>query len=229
MDYLFCRASSTDEQSSHPVIRYSNYSQINENVGAVIQNDLMNNDDLQQSILTEITSYSSMWDENEYLRPFSSSFSVEDSENETESKYIGAITGWFGISVVDRPIRIEADSISADSATIGGVAQDFLDAQEWGEDHVEHILLLDRMSIKTEYRGQGLLLPMVDTLITSFGFHKAGCLLVTEPEPQKPGGGPYPDGAKRSKALAGLKRSLKAAGFVRWRKGTCYVRTIPVK
>lgn len=184
-------------------------------------------DDLYpQQIRTEISTYSSTWEEYDYLRPFTCGFQVSESGDEATDKYLGVITGWFAISVVGRPIRNEADAISADSATIGSVAQEILDAQDWGEDLIEHVLLVDRISIDASYRGQGMLRYMVDVLVSSLGFHRAGCLLVTQPEPQKPGGGPYADGPKRSRALSGLRRSLKAAGFKAWDDGTCYSRII---
>lgn len=188
----------------------------------------MTEDSYEKLIRTEISIYSSNWEEYAYLRPFTCNFQLSESDDDDKNKYLGVITGWFGISVLDRPISVEADAISADSASIGSVAEDILDAQDWSEDLIEHVVLIDRISIEPSYRGQGMLSRMIETLVSSFGFQKAGCLLVTQPEPQKPGGGPYPNGAKRSKALAGLKLSLEAAGFMAWEQGLCYSRTIPV-
>lgn len=52
----------------------------------------------------------------------------------------------------------------------------------------------------------------------------SSCVLVTEPESQKPGGGPYPEGPERNRVTAGVKRSLRAAGFEEWYDGRAMFR-----
>lgn len=91
-----------------------------------------------------------------------------------------------------------------------------MDAVRESEPFVDDVLLIDRLSIEAEYRGRGLLGVLLTKLVDTFRLRVNGCVIVTEPEPQRPGGGPYPEDEVRDRALAGLTRSLRAAGFEHW-------------
>lgn len=148
------------------------------------------------------------------LANFVAHFYYRDDSDEEQA--IGMITGWIGWSIAEDDLADAADAVSADSAYIGRIAADALDAVREDDPFVDDVLLIDRLQIEPEYRGRGLLAGMVDKLIETLRLGVNGCVVVTEPEPQRPGGGPYPDGAVRDRALAGLTRSLSASGFEHW-------------
>lgn len=179
-------------------------------------------------IQAEICSHSSNYEELDHLRPFTCNFETTVHEEGEELRSLGAITGWFALSCLDRDIADEGDAISHDSMEISQVAHEYLRDQDWNEELIENTLLINRIRIDPDLRGRGYLAPMVNALVSAFGLTRVGCLLVTRPEPQQSGGGPYPDGDQRDKALAGLQRALASAGFEPYDDGSCYLRAVPV-
>ncbi|MEE3703909.1 hypothetical protein V2H43_10890, partial [Pasteurella multocida] len=103
-------------------------------------------------------------------------------------------------------------------------AAEILDDEDLHDDLINTVVLLDRMTIEETHRSKGLLPLMFVSLVSVLQLDRAGCLIVTEPEPQRDEGGCYPDGQVRDRALAGLRRSLAAAGFDPWADGRAYWR-----
>lgn len=151
------------------------------------------------------------------LNRFDARFSSYDDD-----QTVGSLTGWIGWRVLDENLADAADEISADSSYIGYVAAQLVGDQSgsW----IEDVVLLDRAWITPELRGRGLLGELIDRLIRELRLHINGCFVVTEPEPQQEDGGPYPDGPQRDKALKGLLRSLRDAGFETWKDNVAYWR-----
>lgn len=154
-----------------------------------------------------------MSDELGLLKHFSADFSIFDDNDQHQN--LGNICGWIGWRVLDENVSEAADSISADAAYIGHVAAQLLESDA-NDSLIEDVLLIDRMWIEPGYRGHGLLRTLIDHLVAGFRLHVNGCFVVTEPEPQRATGGPYPDGPAREKAMNGLLRSLHNAGFTAW-------------
>lgn len=155
-------------------------------------------------------------DAYDLLAPFFASFSARDEDdNEID---VGGITGWIAWSITDDDVADAADSLNADAAYIGSVAQQIISELREGDPFLEDILLLDRIWIRPRYRGKNVLGPMIDRLTGMLRLEINGCVIVAEPEPQKEGGGPYPDGPARDRALNGLVHSLRTAGLEQWRE-----------
>lgn len=168
----------------------------------------------QPWIEADVRVWSEGRDEYDLLAMFVATF--EERDDDGESIEVGSIMGWVGWSVGEENIFDAADSVSADSAHIGYVASLALDKVRKSDPFVDDVLLLDRLYIEPAHRGRGLLSPMVRALVRTLRLHVAGCVVVAEPEPQRPDGGPYPDGEQRDAAMAGLVRSLAAAGLTHW-------------
>jgi len=129
---------------------------------------------------------------------------------------IGIITGWIAWSTLGADIADAADSISDDAAHIGYIASLALAEVQAADPFVEDALLIDRLHIEKGYRGRGLLGKMITALVETLRLQVNGCVVVTDPEPQREGGGQYDEGPQRDAAMSGLFRSLEAAGFQSW-------------
>lgn len=156
------------------------------------------------------------------LRSFFASF-CDDSE-EYGGPEIGGITGWVAWGAYGEPIAAEGDAHAQDSSLISIVGERLVHDQGWEEELIDNLLLIDRVWIKEEYRGQGLLGQMIEELVETLRFDKIGCFAVAQLEPQKPDGGPYEPGSTRDRALAGLIRSFETAEFVPFPSTDAYYR-----
>lgn len=152
-------------------------------------------------------------------------FFADFSGDQYDEEALGTLCGWIGWRVLGEDIADSADAISADSAYIGAVAATILEDDE-RDLLIEDVVLVDRMWIEPKFRGRKLLARMVDQLVSSLRLDVNGCYIVTEPEPQQPSGGPYPGGPVRDKAMAGLLRSLRDAGFQQWNDGRAQWRCV---
>lgn len=155
------------------------------------------------------------------LKQFRARFSTYDDADDEQD--VGSLVGWIGWRVLDEDVADAADAISSDAAYIGYVAAQLLE-DDANDSLIEDVVLIDRMWIEPEFRGRGLLGNLVDRLIVGLRLHVDGCFVVTEPEPQQRSGGPYPDGPTRDRAMAGLLRSLRSAGFTEWTDGRAHWR-----
>jgi GNAT superfamily N-acetyltransferase len=155
-------------------------------------------------------------DDYEMLAPFYASFYTRDDADEEVD--VGGMTGWIIWSADGEDLATAADSLDADAAYIGGVAHRIMDELREDDPFLDDALLLDRVWIERPWRGTGLLGQMLERLLELLRLDVSGCVVVTEPEPQRDGGGPYPGGPIRDAAMEGLVRSLSAAGFERYRE-----------
>jgi hypothetical protein len=112
--------------------------------------------------------------------------------SEGECLEAGVITGFVGWRVFNEDVWEAADAISADAEVLGAAAREII---EWlGVERMIDLLRLDRDST----------------------------VIVTQPEPQRKKGRPYPDGPVRDDTLAHLTAAHEATGFRRWRHSSVW-------
>lgn len=160
-------------------------------------------------------------EDSEPLRGITADFFLDtilDDDSET-STLLGTITGWVCWRCLDSRMADAGDALNGDVHCIAFAAEKILKDLPWADGIIEDAVLIDRVTISPEFRGQGYLPFMIDELVSFLRLDANGCILVTQPEPQKPEGGPYRPGDVRDRAMAGLCRSLDAAGFSPWVEG----------
>jgi len=172
----------------------------------------MNDSDL--SLEVQIDASLDPYDDSGLLTSFIASFDLRDDRGVEHE--LGMITGWFALSALGEDLADAADAVSADSAEMGYVASKILESLADEEPFLEDVVLINRISIATLFRGRGYLPLMVSALVRTLRLHINGCIIVTDPEPQRPGGGPYEKQADRDRAMAGLVRTLTDVGFESW-------------
>ena len=145
------------------------------------------------------------------LREFTAVFSHDDQTG-TDHR-VGQIDGWICWRCLDDRLLDAADGLSGDAHYIADVAEQMLHQLAWDDSPIEDVVLMDRIFIEPSYRGRNLLPDMISQLIRLFRLDVNGCIVVTEPEPQRPDGGPYPDGPIRDRAMQGLHKTLTSAGL----------------
>ena len=150
------------------------------------------------------------------LRQFHADFrAITEHATDDQEAVLGQMSGWIGWNAADEDLTDAGDAISTDAGCLSYYAEKIL--THWLEEGYfpQDVLLLDRVMIVPGHRGHGHLRKMIDALTWLLRFDEEA-LIVAEPEPQQPDGGPYPDGPERDKALSGLKRSIAKAGFTHW-------------
>lgn len=157
----------------------------------------------------------------EPLRGFEAEFSLDNilDDDSESSSVLGTVTGWACWQCLNSRVADTGDALSADAHYIAFAAQKILEDLPWDDTIIEDAVLIDRIAISPEFRGQGFLPLMIEELVSFLRPDVNGCILVTQPEPQKPEGGPYRVGEIRDRAKTGLCRSLQAAGFSPWNEG----------
>ena len=150
------------------------------------------------------------------LRQFSAD--VEHlGEDDAEPHAIGMVTGWIGWRVWNENIWKAADAISSAAEPLGAVADEV--RAELAEDGIgiAAVLLMDRMTLKPQWRGNRLTRRIVADLVALLRLPEDATLVLTMPEPQRTTGGPYPDGPERNEAQARLCAAVEKAGFSQWK------------
>lgn len=143
------------------------------------------------------------------LRTFDAEVNIFVDETE-EDVCIGGVSGWIGWKTWAENLLEGADAISTDASTLADGAAKWMKRHG---DSVDTTLLVDSVFIEEEYRGNRLMGPIIEKLLELLQLDPATTLVVTQPEPQLEGGGPYPDGAERDAAMAALLKAVRAAGF----------------
>lgn len=174
------------------------------------------------SILRCDISLHDMDEDYDPLRGFTADYVLEEETG--AQKDLGRITGWVCWRCLDERLADAGDALSGDAHYIAFAAEKILDMLLRQDDVFRDVLLedavlIDRITIEEEFRGQGHLPDMIDELVNVLRLDVNGCVLVTQPEPQRPEGGPYDRGPVRDRAMAGLHRSLAPAGFGPWSEG----------
>ncbi len=73
------------------------------------------------------------------------------------------------------------------------------------------------MHLDPKWRGNRLSGVIIMDLLDLLRLPLDSTVVVLQPEPQKPTGGPYADGPERDEALARLTMAYQAGGLERWR------------
>lgn len=154
------------------------------------------------------------------LRTFDAEVNLFVDETE-EEVCIGTVSGWIDWKTWAENLLDGADAISTDASTLAGGAAKWM---KRNGDYADTALLVDSVFIEEEYRGNRLMGPVIDKLLDLLQLDPATTLVVTQPEPQIEGGGPYPDGAERDAAMASLLKAVRAAGFRNVRGTPVYSR-----
>lgn len=127
---------------------------------------------------------------------------------------IGGIIGWIGFEIGDEDMQDAGDAISYDAEALGVAAADIMERTTiWPR----HALLLQHIGLREEYRGHRLTGVIVKDLMALLRLEPDETLVLFQPEPQRPEGGPYENGPERDAALTRLEAAYRASGFERWR------------
>lgn len=139
---------------------------------------------------------------------------VVEYSTESECEDLGSVRGWISWRIEGDDLYDAADSISSDAEPLGAAAVAIIEAHP--DAFVESVVLIDRMHLKPEWRGNRLSGAIIRDLLALLRLDAESTVVVLQPEPQKPEGGPYDDGAQRDQALARLEAAYRASGLEQW-------------
>ncbi len=145
------------------------------------------------------------------LRQFSA---VVEYSAETGCDEIGRVQGWIGWQIADEDLFDAADAISADAEPLGAAAVAIIAAHP--DVFIDNVLLIDRMYLEPKWRGNRLSGAIIDDLLGLLRFDPDSTVVVLQPEPQRPSGGPFDDGPERNQALSRLTAAYRASGLEPW-------------
>lgn len=143
---------------------------------------------------------------------------------ETGSDQIGTVGGWIGWQIEGDDLYDAADAISADAEPLGAAAAAIVEAHP--DAFIDSVLLIDRMHLDPQWRGNRLSGAIIDDLLALLRLEADSTVVVLQPEPQKPTGGPYDDGTERDEALARLTAAYRASGLEPWRQTVVWWRPL---
>lgn len=155
------------------------------------------------------------------LRGFHASI---ESVNDEGGESIGTVRGWIGWQIAGDDLHDAADAISADCEPLGAVAAEIVDTDPYA--FIDNVLLLDRMHLDMSWRGKRLSGSIIDGLLMFLRLDPETTLIVLQPEPQRPEGGPYELGPERTEALAKLTSAYRASGFEPWQQTPVWWRPL---
>jgi hypothetical protein len=174
-------------------------------------------DDLE---IEEVTISRAVDGDYDVLRSFSAVITCGEN-SEGECLEAGVITGFVGWRVFNEDVWEAADAISADAEVLGAAAREII---EWlGDEYwIDTVLFVDRVGLHPEFRGRRRLRTIVERMIDLLRLDRDSTVIVTQPEPQRKKGRPYPDGPVRDDTLAHLTAAHEATGFRRWRHSSVW-------
>lgn len=127
---------------------------------------------------------------------------------------IGQVQGWIGWSIHSEDLADAGDAISVDAERLGATAHDIIDTHY--EKFIDAALLIDRMHLDEEWRGNRLSQAIIDDLLSLLRLDPEATVVVLQPEPQDSDGGPLDDGPERDQAMSKLQAAYRGSGFVPW-------------
>ena len=151
------------------------------------------------------------------LRQFSASIGYS---NDSGPEEIGIVSGWIGWRIDDEDLLDAADAISTDAEQLGAAVDAIIDAHP--DAFVDNVLLIDRMYVAPQWRGNRLSGGIIADLMSLLRFDADSTVVVLQPEPQASTGGPIDDGPERDKALARLTSAYRASGLEPWRRSVVW-------
>jgi len=141
---------------------------------------------------------------------------------ESGPEEVGQVCGWIGWSISEEDLADAADAISADAEQLGSAAADIIDT--YPENFVDAALLVDRMHLDPKWRGRRLSGLIIINLMELLRLDPGSTVVVLQPEPQSPQGGPYDDGPERDEAMVHLHAGYRASGLEPWRDSLVWWR-----
>lgn len=155
------------------------------------------------------------------LRQFEAVITYCSEDDEVE---IGSVRGWIGWRIDEEDLYEAADAISSDSEALGSTAVEII--QENPDAWIDDVVLIDRMHLEPEWRGHRLSGAVIDELLALLRLDPESTVVVLQPEPQRPAGGPYRRGAQRDGAMAKLTSAYRKSGLLPWREGPVWWRPL---
>jgi len=137
---------------------------------------------------------------------------------------IGSVREWIGWRIDDGDLRDAADAVTSDAEQLGATAAAIIDAHP--ESFIDTVLLIDRMHLAPQWRGNRLSGIHHRRHMSLLSLDAKSTVVVLQPEPQAPGGGPMDDGPGRDQALARLKSAYRASGLEPWRGSAVWWRPL---
>lgn len=146
------------------------------------------------------------------LRQFSAGVDYH-GENGTED--IGHVHGWIGWSIFGEDLADAGDAISYDAEGLAVAAVEII--EEHPENVIDSVLLIDRMWLEPKVRGRRLSGAIITDLLSLLRLDPESTVVVLQPEPQNPEGGPYDYGDMRDEAMIRLHAAYRDSGLEPWR------------
>ena len=146
------------------------------------------------------------------LRHFHASITYH---HESDSEEIGTVSGWIGLQIHDEDLFDAADAIDTDASYLGAVASAIINAHPFS--FFENALLVDRMYLNKKWRGNRFTSAIIHDLLALLRLDFDSTVVVLQPEPQQPDGGPYDNGAERDRAMLKLQKAYLASGLQPWK------------
>jgi hypothetical protein len=134
----------------------------------------------------------------------------------------GQVHGWIGWTILEEDLADAGDAISFDAGQLGTAAADIIDT--YPENFIDAALLIDRMYLEPKWRGKRLSGVIITNLMALLRLDPGSTVVVLQPEPQNPEGGPYDDGPERDEAMGHLHAAYRASGLEPWRDSLVWWR-----
>ncbi|WP_334138925.1 hypothetical protein [Corynebacterium variabile] len=151
---------------------------------------------------------------------------ITDAESGTEPPaQIGTVSGWLSHIPEPSTLHDEATAISVDAERLASTLTPLVDHLTALGEWADVVLLVDRMNLEPHARGHHLAGHILHRLAESLFYPDATVLVVLEPEPQRPEGGPLPAGPERDEAMQRLQGTYKEAGLQAWEHTTIWWAT----
>lgn len=152
------------------------------------------------------------WDGGvDLLRQFHASIRYH---HESGPEDIGSVSGWIGWQIQDDDVFDAADAICTDASSLGVAAAAIINAHPLS--FIENVLMIDRMNLAQKWRGNRLSNVIIHDLLALLRFDPDSTVVVLQPEPQQPNGGPYKSDSERASAMSKLQSAYRAAGLDPW-------------
>lgn len=135
---------------------------------------------------------------------------------------VGQVHGWIGWSISEEDLADVGDAISYDAEQLGIAAADIIDTHP--ENFIDAALLIDRMYLDPKWRGRRLSGAIITNLMALLRLDPDSTVVVLQPEPQDPNGGPYESGPELDDAMVHLHAAYRASGLEPWRDSLVWWR-----
>lgn len=146
--------------------------------------------------------------------------------DEVADRPAGSITGWLGLQQTPSAMYESADSISTDAEVLATAVVEILEHLSDEAVWTTSAVMVDRMILEPTYRGRRSSGRLLDSLLNMLQFDPDETVLVLQPEPQLPEGGPLPPGPEHDAALARLCDAYTTAGLEPWNDNTVWWRPV---